>query len=217
MVSYVPFFSLPPLPLCSIDPESARRKRSSEGKWADEGRWPCQSAASNNLLSWPHWWTRCTLTCSMNGQPGLSLTSCFWEADLSCVNLDTHNTGMEKYRSVCSYLLCHGFCLGQDGDGEGAIILIAAPADADPVSFILHSWQERHMEKWCVRQGLAGKHLTLYGLSRPALNHCFFKASISNTCRSPGCNVSTGKPGKLAVQGSVWTGEMSRFLKDWSI
>lgn len=37
-----------------------------------------------------------------------------------------------------SYLLCHGLSLSEDVDGERAIVLIAAPADADPVTLVLH-------------------------------------------------------------------------------
>lgn len=37
-----------------------------------------------------------------------------------------------------SYLLCHGLSLSEDVDGERAVVLVAAPADADPVTLVLH-------------------------------------------------------------------------------
>lgn len=38
-----------------------------------------------------------------------------------------------------SYLLRHGLGLGEHVDGERAVVLVAAPADADPVALVLHS------------------------------------------------------------------------------
>lgn len=54
-------------------------------------------------------------------QPWLELLRAFWRG---CAQV--------------SYLLCHGLSLGEDVDGQRAIVLIAAPADADPVTLVLH-------------------------------------------------------------------------------